>query len=327
MMVDGKFKIADFGFARFKRNSPDNIPMVNIPGGTLTYGETIPCLPKPALLTLAIAPPDDYGSNLEGREAWDMWGYGAVLLITATWVVLGQIGLLQFEKLRMLYVTKLGSADLNGRSHRVPLAVNSFHDGVNCLPVIHDWAQFLQRTMRKSDHITWRVIDMVTNSLLVDEKERISSKELCACFRRILDMAMSEQRKLSEMDSATIAEAILAVNDSLKDSMAGVEVPSLGAPLTRLHSRSSGNYSSRKWRLPKERYAELENRNRHHLALSKTRTTPTNKTDSHPRGSVLTPKILLSEHNDYRFLPSENHHLLRSEPNSLLSPLSIPECK
>ena len=46
-------------------------------------------------------------SKLEVGEATDVWAYGAVLLVAATWLVLGQKGMLEFEMFRTLSLSKL----------------------------------------------------------------------------------------------------------------------------------------------------------------------------------------------------------------------------
>jgi serine/threonine protein kinase len=39
LRVHGEFKLADFGFAKFKKRAPDRKPMEYIEGGTETYGK------------------------------------------------------------------------------------------------------------------------------------------------------------------------------------------------------------------------------------------------------------------------------------------------
>ena len=39
LRVHGEFKLADFGFAKFKKRCPEKAPMEYIEGGTETYGK------------------------------------------------------------------------------------------------------------------------------------------------------------------------------------------------------------------------------------------------------------------------------------------------
>lgn len=267
-------------------------------------------------------------SKLEVGEATDVWAYGAVLLVAATWLVLGQKGMLEFEMFRTLSLSKLRSVKSIDTSTRVPLADNSFHDGTKLLDGIYDWTRYLQGHMRISDHITGDVIDMILNRLLVDEQHRISSKALQTELQCILEKARTGQKKPSEeLRNATMAQAILAVEDSLRDRMSSFEALSRAASVALSHNRSSRIRSSERWNLPKEAYSGVEKPNEYHLAHGRTRPISASQTDSHWHGSSPTSRDVQSKHNTYPPLPSENHHLLSSETDILPSVPIIPECK
>jgi hypothetical protein len=276
---------------------------------------------------LAAAAPE-YVSKLEVGEATDVWAYGAVLLVAATWLVLGQKGMLEFEMFRTLSLSKLRSAKSTDTSTRVPLADNSFHDGTKLLDGIYDWTRYLKEHMRISDHITGSVIDIILNRLLVDEKHRISSRALQTELQRILEKARTGPKKPSEESrNTTMAQAILAVEDSLKDRMSSFEALSRAASVALSHNRSSRIRSSERWNLPKEASSGIEKPNEYHLAHGRKRPTPASQTDSHRHGSPTTSRDVQSKHSTYSPLPSENHHLLNSGTDILLSVPIIPECK
>lgn len=278
-------------------------------------------------LTLAAVAPECV-NKLEVGEATDVWAYGAVLLVAATWLVLGPKGILEFEMFRTLSLSKLRSAKSTDTSTRVPLADNSFHDGTKLLDGIDSWTRHLQEHMRISDHITGSVIDMILNRLLVDEQHRISSKALQIELQHILEKARTGQKIPSEeLRNATMAQAILAVEDSLEDRMSSLEALSRAASVALSHNRSSRMRSSERWNLPKEASAGVEKPNEYQFAHGRTRPAPASQLDGHWHGSPPTSRDMQSKHNTYPPLPSENHHLLNSGTDVWLSVPIIPECK
>lgn len=101
----------------------------------------------------------------------DIWSFGCVLSIAATWIVLGLKGIAQYENTRAeaLMKLKLEAEDLEDR----------FHDKQRVLPEIENWHNHLRTVTRMSDHFTTDLLNLIDNHMLVPEWKRISSKDLC----------------------------------------------------------------------------------------------------------------------------------------------------
>ncbi|KAI1081682.1 hypothetical protein F5B20DRAFT_52386 [Whalleya microplaca] len=202
LKVDEEFKLADFGFAKFKPRNRDRVPTELMTGGTRTYG----------------APECD--RNRRGRgtltgvtQAIDTWSFGCVLSVSATWVVLGHKGVLAFEKLRQEAITSLRN---RGNCERAsgPTADDAFHDGVRVLQEVTDWHDFLRGVMRKSDTITELILDLVDKNMLLSKPERrLNSKDLYIELRNQLGRAEIQYKSL--VDNGRIKSVAKSVEDAL----------------------------------------------------------------------------------------------------------------
>ncbi|KAF6804009.1 Dual specificity protein kinase TTK [Colletotrichum musicola] len=167
LRVNGQFKLADPGEASMllKSCSTSGIPNSKSMGGTRTYA----------------AP--EKAAYLDGRSDTrscvtpesDVWSFGCVLSIAATYVVLGKQGFLIYNELRRQAIYN---------SQR--LMSDVFHDGEYVLPEISDWHVYIREAARKTDTFTATILDMVDNHMLVARESRWGAKAVCQEFRRIL---------------------------------------------------------------------------------------------------------------------------------------------
>lgn len=119
----------------------------------------------------------------------DIWSFGCVLSVTATWIVLGFQGVRQYELLRQ-------SSPANrkdGNPH------DRFHDGSDVLPEIRQWHNFLRGHLRHSDTTTGEVLTLIENNLLkASPTERPDSEELCKMLEHVQNVAESQIASLQK---------------------------------------------------------------------------------------------------------------------------------
>ncbi|OBT55671.1 hypothetical protein VE04_06921 [Pseudogymnoascus sp. 24MN13] len=204
LIVQGKFKLADPGFATFvkkKRINPE--PKKVVTGGTEAYS----------------AP--ERWQSISGRWAGavsqtiDTWSLGCVFSIAATWVVLGHEGMRQFAELRRRSILKLIEEQANS-----PLLTpgDYFHDGQKVLADVISWHMYLRSVSRKSDIVTCSVLDLVDREMFVgDAGRRIKANELCERLDQIRSQKQTEAPALPK----AIMEALLVLDEApLKPAMA-----------------------------------------------------------------------------------------------------------
>ncbi|KAL2405854.1 hypothetical protein ABEF95_000368 [Exophiala dermatitidis] len=190
LLVHGKYKLTDFGFTKFKtrRNEPAT---VYIGGGTQTYGP-----PEVGLK----GSPDGHDPV---TQTIDIWSFGCVLSIAATWIILGYQGILQYENFREQAIADLGKRQpgIDTTAH------DAFHDGTEVLPGIVRWHDYLRSVARSSDFLTLQVLDLVEKRMLVGNPAlRISSSELCEVLKRMHEEAKKAIRSSS---GAGVHESVL----------------------------------------------------------------------------------------------------------------------
>lgn len=147
----------------------------------------------------------------------DIWSFGTVLLLAATWVVLDNKGLLQFEFLRRLAISALRERKKSDSQISVPTASDAFHDGKAKLAEIKSWCTYIREHIRRCDTITSLVLDLVENKMLQqDPNDRISSKQLCDELTTVERTAedkrntMLRDRDIKQID-LNVLRALLAV--------------------------------------------------------------------------------------------------------------------
>ena len=170
------FKLADPGFAKFQpksHTSSQAVPERILDGGTMSYGMCHPSQTQllwPLTRTFVGAPEYPGGSKLPVPQTIDIWSLGCVFSLAATWIILGYRGLCQFQKLR----------------RQAPQ--DCFHDGKQVLGDIIQWHDFLRTTIRSTDTITYKVLDLVDREMLVGATEqRITAASLCSKLDWVLE--------------------------------------------------------------------------------------------------------------------------------------------
>jgi hypothetical protein len=139
-------------------------------------------------------------------------------LIAATWLVLGEKGVLQFETIRKIAIEKIRRQRPRDGVSDAGIVDDGFHDGRKVLEDISQWIELLKRHSRRNDIITTQVLALVEDKMLVDKSKRIGSKDLSKEFAELYDRVCKDQnREIRNMNiSKTILEGITAVNESIK---------------------------------------------------------------------------------------------------------------
>ncbi|KAK4198238.1 kinase-like domain-containing protein [Triangularia verruculosa] len=182
LFVQQQFKLADFGYAKFEVNSQQMSPTTEIHGLTYTYG----------------APECDPGrlrkkTSTRHTQEIDTWSFGCVLSSVATWVVLGSFAYDQYQAFRRRAISDLLEQRKVEDNHIAPKARDGFHDGRHVLQAVKDWHQYLRSSMRRSDTITGKVLDLVEDDmLLANPKDRLSSKTLVRRLEKLIGKAKHE---------------------------------------------------------------------------------------------------------------------------------------
>ncbi|OQU97590.1 Protein kinase domain-containing protein isoform 2 [Cladophialophora immunda] len=199
LRVNGEYKLVDFGFTKFIKKESQAIPMEYMNGGTQTYG----------------APETDqsrFQTRTPHGQTIDTWSFGCVLSRAASWVVLGQQGILQYDFVRKAAIKRLQEQALANQkaNPRCPTAHDAFHNGRTVLPEVIQWHNYLRSIVRTSDTISCEVLDLVeTKMLLEDPRRRISSIHLCRKLKDIVRLAkvkMEEDDMGREVDGSLLTD-------------------------------------------------------------------------------------------------------------------------
>jgi hypothetical protein len=119
-----------------------------------------------------------------------------VFSLAATWIILGQTGVIQYEAVRQLATKKLVQTRRNKN-----LALNQvgevsegdqFHDGRDVLEAVTHWHQYLRNSHRRTDTITPTVLDLVDQEMLLGHADRRTrASDLCSKLECILQRCHS----------------------------------------------------------------------------------------------------------------------------------------
>lgn len=230
LRVHGKFKLADFGFARFEKHRPER-RATQLLGGTRTYGEPLSCpyfeLER-RMLSAGTGAPESDPQNSEAGPALqlqtiDTWSFGCVLSAVATWLVLGPQAYHDYDRVRQRAISKLRGRRIKGDHVNVPGDDDAFHDGRAVLPAVTDWHKYLRNSAKRADTITHLVLDLVDKEMLVhDPEKRLTSEDVCRRLGHILRDARSDYEiavrdpwnklTLTE-DSPEILQALLELDE------------------------------------------------------------------------------------------------------------------
>src|SRR5215469_16401047 len=221
LSVKGQWKLADFGFAKFKRQTgieSSREAEITLDGGTVAYGITYNTCTRLRFTDRLIGPPESQNQADGGRatttrvtQAVDIWSFGTVLITAATWVVLGYAGIRQFELLRQQGLSKL--CQQRGTGFYI---CGSFHDGRKLLPEVKAWSDYLKQCKRVGDTVTEGVLDLVESRMLLeDPSARIRAKDLCLSLSTVLETATRERERRVQ-DSVTKWSVEPAVLEAIK---------------------------------------------------------------------------------------------------------------
>lgn len=206
LRVDGEFKLANFGFAKFKPKNPSEVQKQYITRGTETYA-------APECDRARLDP------TISVSQAIDTWSFGCILSVSATWVALGCQGILAYDELRRIAIKKLRQRKGKGENITVPAADNAFHNGVDVLPEVRDWHNYLRKVLRVTDTVTGRILDLIDETMLLGESARQSKcSSIYGAIQNQLNSAQDHYDRLikdGELKrvAETVKEALLSVED------------------------------------------------------------------------------------------------------------------
>ncbi|KAK4449664.1 hypothetical protein QBC34DRAFT_87472 [Podospora aff. communis PSN243] len=150
LRVGNTWRLADIGFAKFRLNLGRKLGKADFVGGTVTYGapETLSCP----------------GTEMDITPLLDIWSLGAVFSVVATWVVLGASGVAHYKRVRQAAIHSRITAQ--PPNNRVLPTGDYFHDGQQTLQEVTAWHDFLRYSVRMSDPLTGKILNMVDQFML-----------------------------------------------------------------------------------------------------------------------------------------------------------------
>jgi hypothetical protein len=145
------------------------------------------------------------GTTFGVTQSIDTWSFGCVLSVAATWVVLGFQGIRQFAQLRQLAPSnKIGG-----------ITYDRFHNGIEVLPEVRKWHNYLRGHTRPSDTATSRVLELVENNMLQTETaNRSELGELCEKLQDIFKWATERVKDLkihSRLTDPVVLQALYSI--------------------------------------------------------------------------------------------------------------------
>lgn len=216
LIVQEKIKLADLGYAKFKREKDEREAEFSEPGGTKSYA----------------APEQFQGKKVDTKI--DIWALGIVLSIAATWVAKGQSGISDFREVRLAAHRKLSEGE-NSDSRDPP---DAFFNKGGVLPVVTEWHEVIRGALRRYDTITSEVLDVVDRYMLrAKPQERLDAAGLCEKLAEVYNIG---ERKLKTQQysspSPLILDALQHANEKAKPPEES-SVPTLARPVERLDPR------------------------------------------------------------------------------------------
>jgi hypothetical protein len=163
------FILSDLGLSHFKRTTSQESSDIDA-YGTQTYGAP-ECYREDRFLE---------DSPLPVKQNVDIWSFGCILCEAAVWLIHGYPGLKKFRSSRKMAIvedpdTKDGDWFHNGHGEVLPIVLETI-DG-------------LKDDIRKSDHVTERILDELVKGMLDIPDARPSAKQLYVYATRICKRA------------------------------------------------------------------------------------------------------------------------------------------
>ena len=168
----------------------------------------------------ATGPPEYSGTGNElVSQAVDIWSLGCVFSLAATWVILGFVGVLQFDEVRMRAIRELQYRDHVSKGTSAEVDGDEFHNGSDVLPSVKQWHVLLRDQARKCDTISTQLLDLVDSKMLVANPDtRIKANELCIQLEDMLNTGLGQQSHSVPMELQAILKDIDAdVADKLEE--------------------------------------------------------------------------------------------------------------
>jgi serine/threonine protein kinase len=189
-------------------------------------------------LTLSGAP-ETYetrrGTKIAVPRSVDIWSLGCVFSLAATWVTLGLDGVRTYEFNRKKAIAALVEQQHSPNNRNLAPTVKAqpvlacgdyFHNGRTVLPEVWEWHSYLRNIMRRTDHISDKVLDIVESSMLLEESgERVEAKKL--------------RTKLEDLSGPNSGENI---SNKLRETLVALEEDSSRTVATRSRIQSSVNH-------------------------------------------------------------------------------------
>lgn len=151
-------------------------------------------------------------SKVHVTQSVDIWSIGCVFSMTATWLVLGIQGVCQFHFIRRKAIEALAQQAQEGPTRQPKMMQGDyFHNGRELLPEVKQWHSFLRKSMRKTDHITSGLLDLVETELLVAAHRRVSAEKLYGMLQRLIGDSEVEETG-SAMD--TLMKALVEIDET-----------------------------------------------------------------------------------------------------------------
>ena len=198
---DVEFKIADLGVSHFKRHITSQGEAVDRDTyGTRAYGilhfERSPDLHS---ANRTLGAPECYRANgeiervrFQVSQKVDIWSLGCLFSEAAVWLVYGKGQLLEYRRRRGNETEKI-------KSFRDG---NCFHDGEKVLTIVKEIHKTLPADVRVCDHVTRRIVNMVTDEMLIPWIYRSNALALCHRTQGILRKA-EDQLENSGLSAGT----------------------------------------------------------------------------------------------------------------------------
>jgi hypothetical protein len=167
--------------------------------------------------------------------------------MAATWVVLGSEGIREFITLRERAIKDILTSRENLPSSEgldrdlINTMGDHFHNGIEVLPEVTKWHNFLRMSVRQSDTITCQVLRLVEAHMLRGRPEqRMTASQICTELKRIKD---EEHEKHQEEPAESVMKALLEVDETarwepeLESSSISIAVSARNSSLTISQAR------------------------------------------------------------------------------------------
>jgi hypothetical protein len=217
---------------------------------------------------------------------------GCVFSVAASWVALDEQGIKQFRTIRKKAIQKIfekrpDSEDALRKENADPVKGDYFHDGQNVLDDVIGWHKYLRLTLRQTDTITSRVLDLVERGMLVaNPKERMKAKKVCEELSKIMK---ESEESASEVVPLSILDSLCEMDEGATSNALTSGLPSLSPPegqaLTVSNKRQAANS-----RLLDPSIMKTAHRSDYRKSSVYSQILPNEQADAHP-ASVRVPEL------------------------------------